>query len=315
MPREWESLIKLFRRLNRGRKKYASGRAMPDDNDEYFIYQTLLGAWPAGEFSMLEFLARMNEYIIKAVREAKVHTAWIKPDSEYEEACTAFMCALLDESGENAFLKVFMPFQKRAAFFGMLNSLSQVIIKATCPGVPDYYQGSELWDFNLVDPDNRRPVDFQARARMLADIAAWRDEDIPGKVPELSAGASDGKIKLFLTHRLLRARKERELLFRDGAYLPLQAEGIHAGNILAFMRQAHGQWAMTIAGRFFTGVAREGEFPVSPDIWGDTRIIMPAGAPHEWYNVVTGGHCRIEGTAPVSSIFSVFPGASLVSAA
>ncbi|MDQ1285922.1 MAG: (1-_4)-alpha-D-glucan 1-alpha-D-glucosylmutase, partial [Thermodesulfobacteriota bacterium] len=167
MPDDWLRKIRTWIKINRGKKKRVRGLAVPDRNDEYFLYQTLIGAFPFSDADYPDFIERMKEYIVKAVREAKVHTAWLKPDIEYEDAYVSFTEKILACSSGNAFLKDLIPFTKKVAHFGMLNSLSQTLIKITSPGVPDFYQGTELWDLSLVDPDNRRPVDFEKRRSML----------------------------------------------------------------------------------------------------------------------------------------------------
>lgn len=170
IPEEWEKNLKIWGKLNRSKKRILNGKPIPDRNDEYFLYQALIGAWPFGEREQAAFVERMKRYLIKAVREAKVHTAWLKPDTNYEAARLAFLDALLQPAEQNQFLKEFLPFQRKVAFYGIFNSLAQTLLKIMAPGVPDFYQGAELWDLSLVDPDNRRPVDFGERNRFLAEI-------------------------------------------------------------------------------------------------------------------------------------------------
>ena len=177
MPDEWLKKLRTWIKINKDKKKRLRGSAVPDRNDEYFLYQTLIGAWPFSDAEYPEFIARIKSYMVKAVREAKVHTAWLKPDTDYENAYVSFVEKILARSEANAFLKEFIPFCQRVSHYGILNSLSQTLIKITSPGVPDFYQGSELWDLSLVDPDNRRPVDFEKRRALLADI---REQDDAG---------------------------------------------------------------------------------------------------------------------------------------
>ena len=188
--------------------------AVPDRNDEYFLYQTLIGAWPFSDADYPDFVQRIKAYIVKAVREAKVHTAWLKPDTEYENAYVSFAEKILARSEANEFLKDLIPFCRRVSHYGILNSLSQTLIKITSPGVPDFYQGSELWDLSLVDPDNRRPVDFEKRRAMLAGIREQDDADIGRLVQDLLATREDGRIKLFLIYRALKAKKANREIFR-----------------------------------------------------------------------------------------------------
>ena len=185
IPREWESNVRNWSRLNKSKKSRVRDMYVPDKNDEYFLYQTLIGAFPFVEAEYAEFVERIKQYITKAVREAKVHTEWIKPDVPYESAYMAFLEDILDTSEENAFLKDFLPFQRKIAHYGMLNSLSQELIKITSPGIPDLYQGTELWDLSLVDPDNRRPVNFERRIALSQYICNKAATDLPGLVSEL----------------------------------------------------------------------------------------------------------------------------------
>ena len=184
MPREWERQLAAWRRINRGAKRREREAEAPDRNDEYFLYQTLVGSFPLEAGRYPEFRERVKAFIIKAVREAKVHTAWLKPETVYEEAFLAFVDRLLPVDMSGRFLKAFLPFLKRVAFYGCLNSLSQTALKLASPGVPDFYQGTELWDLSLVDPDNRRPVDFGDRR---AALAAVRARAAPRPPPEATA--------------------------------------------------------------------------------------------------------------------------------
>lgn len=234
MPAEWQKRLRTWIRINRGKKKRIQRWAVPDKNDEYFLYQTLIGAFPFSDADYPRFVQRIKAYIVKAVREAKVHTAWLKPDTEYENAYVSFAEKILARSETNAFLKEFIPFCRRVSHYGMLNSLSQTLIKIASPGVPDFYQGTDLWDLSLVDPDNRRPVDFELRRAMLAGIREQEDSNIGRLIQELLSTRMDGRIKLFLIYRALKARKTHREIFREGAYLPLGAAGRFRGHVIAF---------------------------------------------------------------------------------
>lgn len=285
---EWERQIKNWSKINQRKKKKNKNNYMPDKNDEYFLYQTLIGACPFLEEEREEFTQRMKQYVIKAVREAKIHTAWIKPDSQYEEACVSFVEKILAPSEDNQFLKEFVPFQKKIAFYGIFNSLSQVLLKLTCVGVPDFYQGTDLWDLNLVDPDNRRPVDFQKRISFLREIKEKIQQDSLKLINELLLNKEDGKIKLFLIYRVLQARKKRFALFQEGSYIPLEVHGKFKDNVIIFMRKYEQQYAIVIAPRFYTALIKEGELPVGEQVWSDTYIILPKEAPFTWGDVITG---------------------------
>ena len=312
MPDEWKKKLRTWIRINRGKKKRIQGLAVPDRNDEYFLYQTLIGAWPFSDADYPGFVQRIKAYIVKAVREAKVHTAWLKPDTEYENAYVLFVEKILARSEANEFLKELIPFCRKVSHYGMLNSLSQTLIKITSPGVPDFYQGAELWDLSLVDPDNRRPVDFEKRRAMLAGIRERDDADIGLLVQDLLATIEDGKIKLFLIYRALKAKKANRDIFRSGAYLPLEPAGRFKNHVIAFAWRYEQQWALVVAPRFLSHLIQEGDFPLGRQVWQDTEVIMPDGAPATWRNVITGEVLSAGKALFVGDIVLSFPVALLV---
>ncbi len=287
MPQEWEARIKIWNRMNRGGKQAVGEIFAPDKNDEYFFYQMLLGAYPFEKDAHDDFVQRYKEYIIKAIREAKVHTEWLKPDTAYEEAFISFVEKVLDIQDEhNVFLKSFRPFQKKIAFFGILNSLSQLLIRMSSPGVPDIYQGCELWDFSFVDPDNRRPVDYEYRTKTLRDISKLEGSDIDALIQDLWKNRTNGAIKLFLLQRALSARKNHSDLFQKGSYFPVQVRGRHKRNVVAYGRRLESKWVLTFATRFFTTLVKEGQMPFGAGLWDNTYIKLPDGAPVEWKDAV-----------------------------
>ncbi len=312
MPEEWLRKLRNWIKINRGKKRRVSGLAVPDRNDEYFLYQTLIGAFPFSDADYPDFIERIKEYIVKVVREAKVHTAWLKPDIEYEDAYVSFAEKILARSENNAFLKDLIPFTKRVAHFGMLNSLSQTLIKITSPGLPDFYQGTELWDLSLVDPDNRRPVDFETRRGMLASIREQEDSHIGRLIQDLFSTKEDGKIKLFLIYRALKARRRHREIFREGAYLPLESAGRFRSNVIAFARRYHQQWAVVIVPRFLSYLVQEGDFPLGREVWQDTEVIMPDRTPLEWRNALTSEALSAGNTLPVGTVLHSFPVALLI---
>ncbi|MFW6224350.1 MAG: malto-oligosyltrehalose synthase, partial [Bacteroidota bacterium] len=204
----------------------------PDPNDEYLFYQTLVGSLPFDGSIDDIYVNRIKEYMIKAVKEAKVHTAWIKPDEEYENAVISFVQNCLDHSKSNEFIEDLRQFSKNVSWFGMLNSLSQVTLKLTLPGVPDIYQGTENWNLSLVDPDNRRAVDYELRMAQLEEIVK---PDI--STDELYASHADGRIKMLIVNRCLSARIDNRPIFENGNYEPLRAVGTYAQNVIAFSRK------------------------------------------------------------------------------
>ncbi|HPQ80370.1 MAG TPA: malto-oligosyltrehalose synthase [bacterium] len=288
IPNEWEMQLKAWRKVNSRFKSSDRGRKMPDANDEYFLYQTLLGSWPSGDADMGAYRERLHNYLIKAVREAKVHTAWLKPDEVYEGALLGFVDALVFNNGGGRFMELFRPFAKKVAFFGMISSLSQVLLKATCPGVPDIYQGTELWDYSFVDPDNRRPVDYGLRERLLSEMRALRDASSRDLIRGVLNSWQDGRVKLFLTHAALTARGEHSDLFKDGDYVPLKAEGLYADHVVAFARRLGNDWVVAVAPRLLTHVVSEGELPLGQGVWRDTRIQLPPEAPEFWRDALSG---------------------------
>ncbi|MBI5250568.1 MAG: malto-oligosyltrehalose synthase [Desulfomonile tiedjei] len=313
IPEKWENEVKLWSRMNKGKKKRVRGAKVPDRNDEYFLYQTLVGAFPFRESEYSEFRQRIKDYVTKAVREAKVHTEWIKPDAEYEEGYISFVESLLEPSNENPFLQQFLPFQRKISHYGICNSLSQTLIKITSPGVPDFYQGTELWDLSLVDPDNRRPVDFEKRCAMLSSIRELEDSNIGRLIQDLLSTIEDGKIKLFLIYRALIARKTNRETFREGAFLPLETAGRFRGHVIAFARKHEQQWAVVIAPRFLSHLVQEGVFPLGREVWQDTEVIMPDRSPSEWRNALTNEVLSAGNALPVGDALLSFPVALLMS--
>jgi len=314
IPELWESHLKKWSRLNRRKKKSMKGVVIPDKNDEYFLYQTLLGAFPFKADALDGFKVRLKEYIIKAVREAKVHTAWLKPDTDYEENYTKFIDKILTPTDGNHFLQDFLLFQETVSFYGIFNSLSQTLIKMTAPGIPDFYQGSEFWDLNLVDPDNRRPVDFDLRMWLLREIKAWAGEDVASLIQTLFSTRGDGRIKLFLISRVLAARTRYSNLFEKGTYIPLQTNGKYKDNIIAFARAYKPVYAVTIAPRFLTDVVDKHTEPFGKEVWYDTEVTLPEDAPDSWIETLTDSAVSCDGSFSVDAVFRLYPGALLISA-
>jgi (1->4)-alpha-D-glucan 1-alpha-D-glucosylmutase len=311
IPQEWEKTIKRWKKINREKKRRTDGCPVPDSNDEYFLYQTLVGAFPFEKNEYPAFGERLKPYLIKAVREAKVHTAWIKPDAEYEQEYLAFVDDILRPAKNNVFLQEFLPFQKKVAFYGILNSLSQTLLKLTIPGVPDFYQGSELWDLNLVDPDNRRPVDYKKRESLLKEIKKYPPGGQTKLIRNLLSNKEDGTLKLFLIHKVLRARKSKIGVFQEGDYIPVEAKGNLKDHVVAFIRRSREGWALSVVPRFSIGITEENRFPLGEKAWGDTLIVLPPGSPSRWREMMTGQVLRSEGALPVAEVLSLFPVALL----
>ena len=288
IPREWEACLQRWSALNQSQKHYVNGRAVPDANEEYFLYQTLLGAWPLHEEELPEFKERFKAYVIKAAREAKVHTRWIAPNPEHESALLAFVEVLLEEDDNHQFLKDFRKFQARLAYLGALGSLSQVLLKIASPGVPDFYQGTELWDFSLVDPDNRRLVDFQERPRLLRELKKKGAKNPASFIREMLRHWPRGGIKLFVTYKALNFRRAHLDLFLEGDYLPLATRGPHGKNVVAFARRRENTWVLVVAARFFAKILAGKNHYSESRGWRETFLSLPQEAPGVWRNILTG---------------------------
>jgi (1->4)-alpha-D-glucan 1-alpha-D-glucosylmutase len=290
MPGAWRLALRRFGQINRRHRSTVDGEPAPSRNDEYLLYQTLLGAWPLGgleDTELAAFRGRIQAYMQKAAREAKVHTSWVNPHAQYEGALARFIDGLLGTLEPNRFLQEFLPLQARIAHHGCVNSLAQIAIKLTSPGMPDVYQGTELWDLSLVDPDNRRPVDYAYRQRLLAEM-----EDATGA--GLLSAWSDGRVKLWLMARLLALRRHRAAWFERAGYLPVAVHGAHATRTCAYVRKGEGALLLVAVPRLWMSIVREpGQWPLGPDVWGDTGLAVPGNA-GAWRNALTGE--RIDAT-------------------
>ncbi len=273
MSTPWRDAVRRWSRINRSRKRELDGHQTPSPNDEYHFYQTLLGSWPLGADGATAsdaYRERIEAYMIKAVREAKVHTSWTETDSAYEEALLQFIRGVLEPRDNNLFLGDFLEFQRRVAHFGLLNGLSQTLCKLTAPGVPDIYQGNELWDFSLVDPDNRRPVDYRSRRTLLAELQHGT------AARATTAQLADGRCKLLLTWKTLQLRRAQPQLFRDGDYRRLRVRGPLANHLCAFARRLRQQSVIVIAPRLYRRLlGDDGGLPLGEEVWGETAVELP----------------------------------------
>jgi len=307
LPREWRSALTRWTRLNGRKKVIVEGRAAPDRNEEYLLYQTLLGAWPAGGVDA-EFLRRMDEFTLKALKEAKVHTSWITPNTAYEQAVLQWLHAVLDGAESQPFLDDFIELQRKVAYFGAFNSLSQTLLKLGSPGVADIYQGNELLDLSLVDPDNRRPVDFEFRKRALQDLRG-----------DLLEKRADGRLKLLVTHRLLCLRRELPGLFIGGSYMPLRTGGrVHKQqHVCAFARSFEGR-TLVIAAPLLVATLMRGAMtpPIGPEVWRDDWLHVPAAS--GFRDVLSGQMLETitqnggPNVLPLRDVFSQLPVAALL---
>jgi (1->4)-alpha-D-glucan 1-alpha-D-glucosylmutase len=292
LSEEWTKLFHVWERMN-SKLKGSREAPVPDSATEYLIYETLLGAWPIDGKPDAVFARRMKQYFLKATREAKSQTSWIEPDSGYESQIMKFVEDLLDPKKSAGFLRSFGPFAEKCAFFGALNSLSLLALKGLSPGVPDFYQGCELWDLSLVDPDNRRPVDFKHRSALLRHTTTAIKKDRKTHLRQLMSGWKSGEIKLWLTHELLGLRATSPGLFIEGDYQPLNPEGPGRRHFVSFARfrktDDENEWAVVIASRFLASVMAHGRSLkiTSTDIL-KTEIQLPHDAPTVWRNELTG---------------------------
>ncbi|MBV8083345.1 MAG: malto-oligosyltrehalose synthase [Chloroflexi bacterium] len=314
LPRQWRAGLSRWARANMRHKTGVDGRPAPDRNDEYLLYQTLLGAWPLHELNEAgygEWTERVLAFMLKAVKEAKANTSWINPNAEYEAALATFVRAVLDRSASSAFLDDFLQLERTVADLGLFNSLSQTLLKFASPGVPDVYQGNDTWDFSLVDPDNRRPVDYTLRRKLLQAARCADPEELVGT-------RADGRIKVFLTHRCLRARQDWPELFLDGGYQPLRAEGSAARHVCAFARTHDGRSALAIAPVLVSALTSGAEAPMRPDVWGDTRLRLSGRLGRRFRNLLTDDVHEVDsggnrGYLPLGEVLRRFPVALLLS--
>ncbi|MBD3882195.1 malto-oligosyltrehalose synthase [Phormidium tenue FACHB-886] len=316
IPQEWESHVKNWSAINAPLKEAVNGSSAPAANDEYLLYQTLLGAFPFDPAELPAFVNRTQDYVVKAVREAKVHSTWMRPEIAYENAFTQFIERLLEDTEDNLFLQVFRPFQKKIQHYGVFNSLSQTLLKITSPGVPDLYQGTELWDLSLVDPDNRRPVDFELRTDYLKEIKLKLEGDsndsLLSYIAELLKTPEDGRIKMFLTYRALQVRQNHRELFQRGGYEKLTVLGSLKAHVVAFARDLGDTRVIAIVPRLLTSLIKEGEYPFGEQVWHETRIVQPPGSSSVWQDAMTGREIQGGDTLWLREILTHFPVALLV---
>jgi (1->4)-alpha-D-glucan 1-alpha-D-glucosylmutase len=314
IPALWRLRVREWRRFNRNYKTMVNGKPAPSADDEYLLYQTLVGAWLSDALNnppeWEKFGERIEAYMLKAIREAKENTSWINRNSEYENAVSSFVKQLLKLGHHNRFLNDFVRFEPRIGRLGLWNSLAQTVLKLTCPGVPDIYQGTEIWDFSLVDPDNRRPVDYKHRQKMFPIVR----EGAGDGVRSLLETPEDGRIKLYLTWRTLCLRQQQPELFQKGEYLPLVVEGAKAKHVAAFVRMSAKSNVLVVVPHLVAGLLNDADVPpIGERVWQDTSIVLPFCTCSEKYrNIFTGELLetqKIEGgeTISVSKVLSDFP--------
>jgi (1->4)-alpha-D-glucan 1-alpha-D-glucosylmutase len=340
IPRAWAARLERWRQWNAPKSTRLEDGPVPDGAMELLLYQSLLGAWPLDDAERPAFRGRFRDYLVKAAREAKHHTSWHDPRTDYEQALLRFADAVLDPPPGDPFHADFRAFQRPIAYYGALSSLAQVLLKTTAPGVPDFYQGTELWDFSLVDPDNRRPVDYARRAALLAALPDPGPADSAATLPDLGRADSattladperadpaaaisdllacweDGRVKLYLTRAALRCRQAHAALFAAGDYAPVAADGPQAEHVCAFARQHAGTTILVVAPRLMARLALDAQeagrpsadddlpplrLPLGEATWHDTTLRLPAGSPARWRNALTG-ECLVAAGSSLAAV-------------
>jgi len=344
VPDQWADAIARWQAWNRDNKAEIDGLPAPDANEEYLLYQTLVGTWPLPPREPEQraaYLERIVHYMDKALKEAKLHTSWANPDAEYDRSVADFVRAALDEEKSGEFLRDLDAFVRSIADAGWINSLGQCVVKGCAPGCPDFYQGTELWDFHLVDPDNRGPVDFAKRCQMLSELQECRKQGLPALAAELLARWPDERIKLLVTWRILELRRAHAELFRHGDYVPLPIEGLRNDQACAFARQRDGRWVLAAIPRLIVGACRGNPLTAAETAswqswengtrgqslfgpggsfacwWEGTILRLPPQAPIEWTHVISGAKfsaATVENHGPaldLAQLFREFPVAVL----
>jgi (1->4)-alpha-D-glucan 1-alpha-D-glucosylmutase len=326
IPREWRKAVSRWSLLNRWHHREIDGQPAPSRNDEYLFYQSLVGVWPLGppdEKARADLVGRLQSYMEKASHEAKVNTSWVNPSLEYDAAVRDFVARVLEDRPKNRFLEEFRQFHQRLIGWGLFAALSQVFLKLTAPGVPDIYQGQELWDFSLVDPDNRRPVDFACRQDLLARLKAAVSAGPAAQLAlarQLAHNPSDNRLKLFVTWRTLEFRRRHDRLLHEGRYVPLEVSGPQSQHVCASAWRwspAAGegeQVAIVVAPRLLASLtpavpgATGGPPPVGAEIWHDTCLKLGDLSAGLLRNLFTAQPCPVEGAdLPLSAALADFP--------
>lgn len=303
IPWEWRAWIEEWRALAASEKTRVGDRLAPDADEEYRLYQMLLGAWPLSPGAADDaFRERIAAHLRKAVSEAKVNTSVLHPNQAWLEACDRFVAGLLDPQGP--FLARFRSAAERLARLGMINSLTQVALKLTVPGVPDIYQGNQGWDFSLVDPDNRRAVDH-------AGLDAVAEQAAQARPGDLLALWRNGGIKIALTRALLCFRRAHPALFNQGVYEPVRIEGTLAEHAVGFLRAEGEDRLLVLTPRLVAHLA----WPPVAAVWDDTRALVARGASldGEWRDVVSGSvvSTHADGALPLREVLAEWPVAVL----
>jgi (1->4)-alpha-D-glucan 1-alpha-D-glucosylmutase len=323
IPEEWQKRFKHWAEINQPLKATIEGRVVPSPNEEVLLYQSLLGVWPLEEPNLGDLQARMEAFILKAAREAKTHSSWTSPNESHEAALKSFLAGLLAPGPENFFLADFTAFLNELAAYGACNGYAQILMKMISPGIPDFFQGTELWQFALTDPDNRRPVDYQKITKLFSQLNAG---GLNGEEPNAQQSNSqllrdmlmnwkDGLLKLYLIKQTLNYRAAQRELFMRGDYVALETSADKRENVCAFARSRQNVWAITAVPRLASKLAKPGGFPTGRDSWGEGKLMLPARAPSTWKNLFTGETLEVPKGAralQLADVFASLPFAILV---
>lgn len=310
IPEVWKKQYHQWKKTNKEFLTRQAGKTWPDDNDEYFLYQTLVGTYPVHiDPEQENYRSRLKDYLLKAIKEAKRNTSWSSPNEAYENAATDFAEKIMSHQ---PFIRSLEPFVKNVAQRAVIYSLGQILLKITAPGIPDVYQGSEYWDLSMVDPDNRRPVDYQQRWDALQELQEKFEKDAAGLAESLSEKILDPAIKLFTMHRALHTRRELKDFFLEAVYLPVAAKGSKAQHLVSFLRTGKKQQAITLVPIHISPLELKEHLPVGEGCWQDTSVSLPSGSQGAWTNIFTKETVQLSETTPVAQILKKFPVALLI---
>jgi malto-oligosyltrehalose synthase len=300
---EWEEIVSQWMQMNQKLKtRLDSGLLEPSLSVEYFIYQTLLGTFPEYGTADDVYKNRIDEYLVKALRESKRKVSWSNPDETYESTVCQFAQKLLDPKHD--FLNAFIPFQQKIARFGVVNSLTQLTLKCTSPGLPDIYQGTETWDLTLVDPDNRQSVDYDMMNKALRKLIKQNTTNHLQNIRKLIKNHTNGHIKLWLTYLLLNLRKENPDLFLYGEYMPLRVKGKYEKNVLAYARNYQDKWVIVLVPLFLGSILKNKDDKSFEEFdWADTNMVLPKNAAVNWKNIITEQSLKYNKNWPIKELF------------
>lgn len=307
MPTHWFEKVFAWHNINQQYKTTVHGEPAPDCNDEYMIYQVMLGALPVEPANYDSFCERLKTYIVKSIREAKVHGAWVQPNEAYEQAAVNFIEKLFHSSGHNNFWRDFETVWRQVHEYGMIGSCAQALLKMTCPGIPDFYQGTECWDLNLVDPDNRRPVNYTNQIHLLDQLTEQVQNERSSFLEWLFEQRNAGLMKLFTIRQTLYVRKQLPALFAEGDYIPLSTEGSYGNHIISFARIWEANYVLVTVPRFFSTLTEPGRLPLGETVWRDTSISIPDLPDLNGRDIFTGKTLSLQHEMYVSEILEKFP--------